>query len=92
MTELTLKNVWHGPGYRDLRLVMIDPGTKREYEMHLAPKDVQRMIYDCADAVKQINDHPPLDWDQYPVQIHWPQITPWMPGPAPKQRTAALAE
>jgi hypothetical protein len=82
MSDLALKNIWNGPGYRDLRLDMIDPDTRREYALRLSPQDVQRLIYACADAVKQIGTHPPLDWKYYPTQIHWPEVRPWMVGPA----------
>lgn len=88
MTTLTLQHIWTAPGYRDLRLVMLDPATRKEYELQLGPKDLQRLIYECADAVKQIGDpHPPIDWDRYPVQIHWPTVTPWAAGPAPKAKS-----
>lgn len=82
---LTYKTCWSAPGYRDLRFVLVDK-TGAEYELHLPPKDVQRIIFECADAAKQINDHPPLDWEQWPSQILWPSIVPWMVGPAGGQR------
>jgi hypothetical protein len=82
MTSLTYKNCWSAPGYRDLRLVLVDPATGKEYELQLSPKDVQTLIFECAGAVKQIGDHPPLDWEFYRAQIVWPTITPWKLGPA----------
>lgn len=89
MTTLTFKTCWRAPGYRDLRLVLVDPETGKEYDLPLPPKDVQRLIFECADAAKQINDHPPLDWDVYRAQIIWPSVTPWMLGPTtPKKETA----
>lgn len=80
--RLIYENCWHGPGYRDLRMVLRDPKTGKTYDLDLRPADVQRVIYDCADAAKQINNHPPLDWDQYRTTIHWPNVVTWMPGPA----------
>ena len=78
MSNLNLKSVWQAPGYRELTLVMADPATRKEYKLRLSPKDVQRLIYECADAVKQTGEpHPPIDWEEYPFQIHWPDITPW---------------
>lgn len=78
--QLAYKTCWHAPGYRDLRFVLTDEaGT--EYELHLPPRDVQRVIYDCADAARQINDHPPLDWEQWRARLDWPEVTPWMDGP-----------
>lgn len=82
MTDLTLKSIWRASGYRDLTLTMVDPTSRMEYELHLPPKAVQRLIHECADAVRQIGEkHPPIDWDQYPTQILWPEVTPWMAGP-----------
>lgn len=80
MPHLTYKSCWTAPGYRNLTLVLTDASGK-EYEAHLAPKDVQRLIWECADAVKQIGADPPIDWPEYPTQIVWPQITPWIAGP-----------
>jgi hypothetical protein len=82
MTTLTYKTAWRAPGYRDLTLVLVDPATSKEYELHLPPADVQKLIFECADAAKQISDRPPIDWDTYRSQIVWPTITPWKPGPA----------
>lgn len=79
--RLVYENCWHGPGYRDLRVVLRDPRTGKNYDFDLPPADVQRMIWNCADAAKQIGDHPPLDWDQYRATIQWPTVIPWMPGP-----------
>lgn len=82
MTTLTYKTCWRAPGYRDLTLVLVDPSGK-EYELRLPPQDVQRLIFECADAAKQIGDpHPPLDWDAWPAQIVWPAVTPWKVGPS----------
>lgn len=78
--QLKYKSCWHGPGYRDLRFILVDE-TGKEHELHLPPADVQRVIFDCADAAKQIGDHPPIDWDAYPTQIIWPAVTPWKAGP-----------
>lgn len=82
MKTLTYKSCWRAPGYRDLRLVLVDPATSEEYELPLPPKDVQTLIFECADAATQIGDQPPIDWDAFRVQIMWPTITPWKPGPA----------
>jgi hypothetical protein len=46
----------------------------------LRPADVQRIIFACAEATKQISNHPPLDWDVYKAQIFWPTVTPWKAG------------
>ncbi len=82
--KLELKNIWNGPGYRDLSLTLVDPQTKREYDLHIPVKDMQRLINACADAVKQIGaPHPPIDWDRYPTKIYWPQVTPWVDGKRP---------
>jgi hypothetical protein len=90
-TRLVYKTCWHAPGYRHLRMELVEPRTGKIYDFDLLPADVQRVIYDCADAVKQINDHPPLDWPQYRAQIYWPSIVPWMKGP-PADATSATAE
>lgn len=82
MADLTFKTCWRAPGYRDLRLVLVDPTTGQEHELHLPPEHVQRLIFECADAAKQIGDHPPIDWDAWRAQIIWPTITPWKLGPA----------
>lgn len=87
-TTLAYKTCWRAPGYRDLRLVLVDPASGQEYELRLPPRDVQKLIFECADAAKQINNHPPLDWDQYRAQIFWPTIPPWMVGPAAPSRSA----
>lgn len=79
--RLVYETCWHAPGYRDMRIVARDPRTGKTYDLDLRPADVQRVIYDCADAAKQINDHPPLDWDQYRSTIYWPSVVTWMPGP-----------
>ena len=85
---LELKNIWNGPGYRDLLLVFVDPATKRETECRVQAKDMQRLINACADATKQIGAaHPPLDWDIHPTTIYWPSVTPWMAG---KPKLAAV--
>jgi len=86
--RLVYENCWHGPGYRDLRMVLRDAKTGKTYDLDLRPADVQRVIYDCADAAKQIGDHPPLDWDQHQATIHWPSITPWMPGETKRKETS----
>lgn len=65
MTDLTYKTCWRAPGYRDLRLVLVDPATGKEYELRLAPKDVQTLIFEFAEAAQQIGDQPPIDWDTY---------------------------
>jgi len=78
---LELKHIWTAPGYRSLTLTLIDPETKREHNIHLAPADVQRMISACADAAGQIGTEGPLDWAQYPTQVYWPMVTPWKTGP-----------
>lgn len=88
--NLDLKSIWNGPGYRDLLLVFVDPTSQRETEVRVQAKDMQRLINACADAVKQINMHPPLDWDIYPTQIYWPQVTPWMPGHSVKAKAARM--
>lgn len=80
--RLVYETCWHAPGYRDMRIVARDPRTGKTYDLDLRPADVQRVIYDCADAAKQINNHPPLDWEQYRATIHWPSVVTWMPGPA----------
>lgn len=79
--RLIYETCWHAPGYRDMRIVLRDPRTAKTYDLDLRPADVQRVIYDCADAAKQINNHPPLDWDQYRSTLYWPSVTTWMPGP-----------
>lgn len=78
--SLDLKGIWQAPGYRSLTLSLIDPVSKREYDVHLSPKDLQHLINECADAAKQIGTEPPIDWDQYPSQVYWPTITPWKVG------------
>lgn len=82
MQMLELKNIWNGPGYRDLLLVFVDSTTKRETEVRVQAKDMQRLINACADAVKQIGTHPPLDWERHPTTIYWPSVTPWKAGEA----------
>ena len=81
---LKYKSCWHAPGYRSLGVVMVDPETGTEYQLSVGPKDLQRLINDCADAAKQMNDHPPLDWQEYPSSVYWPVVTPWMAGPSKK--------
>ncbi|MGL3208728.1 hypothetical protein [Bradyrhizobium sp. BR 1433] len=94
--ELKYKNCWHAPGYRDLRMVLVDPKTGEEYDFIIPSADLQRVIYDCADAAKQIGaPHPPIDWDAYPAQIFWPSITPWKAGdrtPAAEAPAMAVIE
>lgn len=77
----TLRYVTSGfaPGYRDLTLNCVD-SDGNEYRLELRPDDVQRVIFACADAAKQIGNDPPLDWDQYKTQIFWPNVTPWKRG------------
>ncbi len=90
--DLDLKNIWNAPGYRDLRLVAVDRQTGREYSVRVAAKDMQRLISACADAVQQIGVEGPIDWDQHPTQIYWPNVTPWKSGPrkaSPKSVEAA---
>lgn len=78
--QLKYKSCWHGPGYRDLLVVLVDEAGK-EHELHLPPADVQRVIFDCAEAATQIGEpHPPIDWEQWPNQLVWPTITPWKAG------------
>lgn len=77
--SLTLRTSGYAPGYRDLSLIVVD-ASGREYDLRLRPQDVQSLIFDCASVTKQINDHPPLDWDQYPATIMWPAVTPWKEG------------
>ncbi len=79
--RLVYETCWHAPGYRDMSIIARDPRTGKTYDLDLRPADVQRVIWDCADAAKQINDHPPLDWDQYRATIYWPSVVTWMPGP-----------
>ena len=86
-TQLNYKHYWVAPGYRDVLLVMVDPLTLKEYELRLAPADVQRLIFGFADATKQIGTEPPIDWDAYPTQIAWPQVTPWRAGPRKRAST-----
>lgn len=78
----------YAPGYRDLTLIAVDPETGQRFELHLPPGDVERVMFACADVVKQIGNHPPLDWDQYRATIHMPQVTPWMPGPVAQKESA----
>lgn len=80
-TQVSHVTTWAGAGYRDLLLVLKD-SAGNEYELRLPPEKMQSLINSCADVTSQISDHPPLDWDQYRAQIHWPQVTPWMNGPA----------
>lgn len=88
---MELKNIWNGPGYRDLLLVFVDPNTKRETKVQVQAKDMQRLISACADAVSQIGDHPPLDWDIYPTTIYWPSVTPWKAGVKPSTQATTGA-
>ena|ERR1700676_1053726 len=89
MADLTYKGCWQAPGYRNLSIVATDDAGK-EYQVHVAPKDLQRLIWECADAAKQIGTEPPIDWADYPTQIVWPQVTPWIIGPSrPAHRTIA---
>jgi hypothetical protein len=53
---LKYKSCWHAPGYRSLGVVMVDPDTGKEFQLSVGPKDLQRLINDCADAAKQISD------------------------------------
>ena len=84
-TTLIYKTCWRAPGYRDLTLVLLDPANGKEYELQLPPKEVQTLIFECADAAKQIGDLPPIAWDVYRAQIVWPTITPWKVGSAASQ-------
>lgn len=76
-TPLEIKQIWQAPGYRELSLTLIDPATRKEYRVQFMPTDMQRLINECADAVRQIGMGSPIDWDRYPTQIYWPTITPW---------------
>jgi hypothetical protein len=80
-TQLAYKNCWQAPGYRNPVFVLVDPKTGNEFELSLQPRDLQRVINECADAAKQIGGHPPIDWDQHPYPVYWPQITAWISGP-----------
>lgn len=82
MTRLTYKTYSHAPGYRDLTLKLVDPATGKEYELDLRPADIQRVIFACADATKQIGTEPPIDWETWRAQIIWPHVIPWRVGPA----------
>lgn len=84
MTERNLKYVTyaHAPGYRDLDLRLVDEAG-REYRLVLPPKDVQSLIFACAEVAGQIGTLPPIDWDAYPTTITWPTITPWKALPMP---------
>lgn len=88
MTDLILKHIWNGPGYRDLRIDAVDAETGRPHSLRIAAKDMQRLIDACADAVKQIGVNPPIDWSLHPTQIYWPQVTPWRVGPLPARKVA----
>ncbi len=79
--NLSYKSCWQAPGYRQLTIVVTDD-TGRVYDLHIGPKDLQRLINECADAAKQIGGRPPIDWDDHPAQIYWPQISPWIAGPS----------
>jgi len=79
-TQLRYVTSGYAPGYRDLTLKLAD-AAGNEYELRLPPEKVQTLIYAVADVTRQINDHPPLDWDWWRAQIVWPAVTPWMPGP-----------
>lgn len=79
--SLSYKGCWQAPGYRQLSIVAVDEAG-REYDLHIPAKELQRLINECADAAKQIGGHPPIDWDDYPVQIYWPQVSPWIAGPS----------
>jgi hypothetical protein len=81
-TALVYKSCWQAPGYRSPKLTFVDPASGREYECSLSPRDLQRVILECAESAKQISSHPPIDWDEYPRQVYWPSITPWVPGPS----------
>jgi hypothetical protein len=76
---LKYKSCWHAPGYRSLGVVMVDPDG-REYQLSIGPKELQRLINDCADAAKQIGGHPPIDWEEYPHSVYWPEVKPWIAG------------
>lgn len=81
-TQLKYLTSGYAPGYRDLTLKLAD-SAGNEYELRLPPDKVQSLIYACADVVAQISNRPPIDWDQYRAQLHWPTVTPWMNGPMP---------
>lgn len=85
-----LKYVTSGfaPGYRDLTLNCVD-ADGNEYRLYLRPDDVQRVVFACADVIKQIGNDPPIDWDLYRTQLFWPQITPWKKGEAAPIRSVA---
>lgn len=84
MTGLRLQGIWTAPGYRTLTLDLVDPATQKVQRVHLSAEDVQRLIFGCADAVRQIGrGEPPIDWDDFPFQIVWPAVTPWAKGTAP---------
>lgn len=88
MATLKYKSCWQAPGYRSPVMVLVDEAG-REYRLRLMPADLQRVINECADSVKQIGaPHPPIDWAEYPTQIYWPQITPWQVGPPVKKKDA----
>ena len=80
-TQLEYVTSGYAPGYRYLTLTLKD-SAGNEYELQLSPAKVQTLIYACTDVVRQINNHPPLDWDRYPSQIYWPAVQVlWMRGP-----------
>lgn len=83
--DLTYTACWQAPGYRQLTIVATD-NTGRVYDLHIGAKDLQRLINGCADAAKQIGAHEPIDFKEHPVQIYWPQITPWIAGPSKEQK------
>jgi len=78
-TFLTYKTYSTAPGYRSLGVVAVDKDGQ-EYELRLNPDGLENLIFACADVAKQIGDHPPLDWDQFPRTVTWPHITTWKPG------------
>jgi hypothetical protein len=87
--NLNYKGCWQAPGYRNLSIVATDDAGK-EYQVHVSPKDLQRLIWECADAAKQIGTEPPIDWADYPTQVVWPQVTPWIIGQRRINRAATL--
>lgn len=83
MTPLTYKSCWQAPGYRSPTLTFTDAAGK-EYECTLTPKELQLVIYECAEAARGCGGKPPIDWDKYPTRVVWPQVTPWVDGPSKK--------
>lgn len=85
-TTLASLRFWTAPGYRSITIEAVD-GEGKRYRLHVPPSEMPRLINACADATKQIGVNAPIDWEQHPERVDWPNdVTPWRDGPKRSER------